>query len=115
MVVVLWRSGVRISEALALAESDLDNHLGAIVVRQGKGGRRREVGMDRWAWDAWTAMALGWRMSGENVDLALRVGASRGATSRRKLTPSKPLNWRRDDFSIDRDDSGGRARRALPG
>jgi SnoaL-like protein len=43
------------------------------------------------------------------------VGASGGATSRRKLTPSKPLNWRRDDFSIDRDDSGGRARRALPG
>lgn len=24
---------------------------GAILVRRGKGGRRREVGMDRWAWE----------------------------------------------------------------
>jgi site-specific recombinase XerD len=51
LMVVLWRSGVRISEALALAESDLDCERGAILVRRGKGGRRREVGMDHWAWD----------------------------------------------------------------
>ena len=51
LVVVLWRSGLRISEALALAESDLDRGRGAVLVRQGKGGRRREAGMDRWAWD----------------------------------------------------------------
>jgi len=47
---VLWRAGLRISEALALAESDLDEGRGAILVRHGKGGKRREVGMDRWAW-----------------------------------------------------------------
>ena len=51
VIVVLWRAGLRISEALALAESDLDRTRGAVVVRQGKGGRRREVGMDRWAWE----------------------------------------------------------------
>jgi site-specific recombinase XerD len=51
LMVVLWRSGLRISEALALAESDLDWDRGAILVRRGKGGRRREVGMDRWAWE----------------------------------------------------------------
>jgi integrase len=51
LMLVLWRSGLRISEALALAESDLDWNRGAILVRRGKGGRRREVGMDRWAWD----------------------------------------------------------------
>jgi site-specific recombinase XerD len=51
LIVVLWRSGLRISEALALAESDLEHQRGAIPVRHGKGGRRREVGMDRWAWD----------------------------------------------------------------
>lgn len=56
LTVVLWRAGLRISEALALTESDLDLHRGAILVRHGKGGKRREVGMDRWAWqqlDLW--------------------------------------------------------------
>jgi site-specific recombinase XerD len=45
---VLWRAGLRINEALALNESDLDLHRGAILVRHGKGGKCREVGMDRW-------------------------------------------------------------------
>jgi site-specific recombinase XerD len=51
VIVVLWRAGLRISEALALSETDLDPERGAILVRRGKGGKRREVGMDRWAWD----------------------------------------------------------------
>jgi site-specific recombinase XerC len=51
LIVVLWRAGLRISEALALAESDLDPVRGSVVVRHGKGGRRREVGMDRWGWE----------------------------------------------------------------
>src|SRR5437588_10025042 len=51
LIVVLWRAGLRISEALALSETDLDAARGAILVRQGKGSKRREVGMDRWAWD----------------------------------------------------------------
>ncbi len=54
LIVVLWRAGLRISEALALGESDLDAGRGAILVRHGKGGKRREVGMDRWAWDQLT-------------------------------------------------------------
>ena len=51
LIVVLWRAGLRISEVLALSETDLDPDRGAILVRRGKGGKRREVGMDRWAWD----------------------------------------------------------------
>ena len=51
LVVILWRAGLRISEAVALAESDLDSARGAVLVRRGKGGRRREVGMDRWGWE----------------------------------------------------------------
>jgi site-specific recombinase XerD len=56
LIVLLWRAGLRISEALALQESDLDRSRGAVLIRRGKGGKRREVGMDRWAWeqlDAW--------------------------------------------------------------
>jgi site-specific recombinase XerD len=59
LIVVLWRAGLRISEALALTESDLDAGRGAVLVRHGKGGKRREVGMDRWAWeqlDPWLAI-----------------------------------------------------------
>jgi site-specific recombinase XerD len=50
LIVILWRAGLRIQEALALAEADLDQRRGAVLVRRGKGGRRREVGMDAWGW-----------------------------------------------------------------
>lgn len=51
LVVVLWRAGLRIKEALSLTEVDLDEARGALLVRNGKGGKRREVGMDRWGWE----------------------------------------------------------------
>jgi integrase len=41
LIVVLWRAGLRICEALALAEADLDARRGSLLVRRGKGGRRR--------------------------------------------------------------------------
>jgi site-specific recombinase XerD len=50
LVVVLWRAGLRISEGLALAETDLERSRGSLLVRHGKGDKRREVGMDEWAW-----------------------------------------------------------------
>jgi integrase len=46
LIVVLWRGGLRIQEALTLTESDLDPRRGSILVRRGKGNKRREVGMD---------------------------------------------------------------------
>jgi len=48
-IVVLWRAGLRVGEAMALTEPDLDPARGSLLVRQGKGGKRREVGMDAWA------------------------------------------------------------------
>lgn len=51
LAVILWRAGLRIQEARALAEADLDHRRGALLVRRGKGGRRREVGTDAWGWD----------------------------------------------------------------
>jgi site-specific recombinase XerD len=52
LIVVLWRAGLRIDEALSLTESDLDRRRGSLLVRHGKNDRRREVGLDAWAWSA---------------------------------------------------------------
>jgi integrase len=51
LIVVLWRAGLRIGEAMALTEPDLDPARGSLLVRQGKGGKRREVGMDAWGFE----------------------------------------------------------------
>ena len=80
VIVVLWRARLRISEALALAESDLDRVRGAIQVRHGKGGRRREVGMDRWAWEAldpWLNLRAGLPMARRPVSCAARLADGR--------------------------------------
>jgi site-specific recombinase XerC len=46
-----WRAGLRIQEALTLAEHDLDARRGSLLIRNGKGGRRCEVGLDQWGWE----------------------------------------------------------------
>jgi integrase len=51
LIAILWRAGLRISEALALTESDLDPKTGSVLVRAGNGGKRRMVGMDDWGWE----------------------------------------------------------------
>src|SRR5215210_615690 len=51
LIVLLWRAGLRIHEALALTEGDLDQRRGSLLIRHGKGGRRREVGLDTWGWE----------------------------------------------------------------
>jgi Phage integrase family len=52
LIVVLWRAALRIQEALSLTELDLDANRCAVLVQHGKGGHRREVGIDAWAWNA---------------------------------------------------------------
>jgi site-specific recombinase XerD len=62
LIVLLWRAGLRINEALRLTEHDLEPGAGSVLVRHGKGGRRREVGMDRWGWDhlrPWLELRIG--------------------------------------------------------
>ena len=52
LIVALWRAGLRIHEALRRSpRPDLDARRGSVLVRRGKGGRRREVGMNDWAWE----------------------------------------------------------------
>ena len=98
LIVVLWRAGLRIDEALALREADLDRRRGSLLVRRGKGGRRREVGMDDWAWqelEPWlsarVALPIGplfcvingrpWTSSGARAEL--RRAAARAGVRRR--------------------------------
>jgi site-specific recombinase XerC len=50
LVVVLWPAGLRISEALALAESDLDRSRGSVLIRH---GRAASDGRSAWTRSAW--------------------------------------------------------------
>lgn len=50
LIVVGWRSGVRIGEALSIRPTDLDETNHAIRVLHGKGNKARTVGMDRQSW-----------------------------------------------------------------
>lgn len=53
LLVVLYRAGLRIAEALALRPKDLDHVKGAVHVVRGKGGKPRTVIMD---FEAFTAI-----------------------------------------------------------
>jgi site-specific recombinase XerD len=50
LIVVLYRAGLRISEALALMQKDLDAKAGTVRVLHGKGDKSRVVGLDAGAW-----------------------------------------------------------------
>jgi integrase len=60
LIVLLWRAGLRISEALALQESDFDRSRGALLVRRGEEVRRvrcpAHVGE---SWGNWLNQRLG--------------------------------------------------------
>lgn len=59
LLIILWRSGLRLSEALDLELRDLDLQRGRLTVREGKGKKRRVVGLDPQAFEelkAWLSM-----------------------------------------------------------
>jgi integrase len=116
LIVVLWRAGLRICEALALTEADLDARRGSLLVRRGKGGRRREVGMDDWAWeqlapwlDARVELPVGplfcvvngatrgrpWAAAAARTELR-RVAREAGVRRRFVAAPTAPRARRRD-------------------
>ena len=78
LVAVLWRAGLRISEALALNETDIDERRGSLLIRRGKGDRRREAGMDEFGFEQLAA----W--------LAHRVAAARTAVLRHRWANARP-------------------------
>src|SRR5438105_2451507 len=44
LIAVLWRGGLRISEALALNETDIDDQRGSLLIRHGKGDNAAKPG-----------------------------------------------------------------------
>jgi site-specific recombinase XerD len=61
LTAVLWRGGLRISEALALNETDIDERRGSLLIRHGKGDKRREAGMDQFGFEqlaAWLTVRV---------------------------------------------------------
>jgi integrase/recombinase XerD len=67
LITLLYRTGLRISEALALRPSDASGN--ALTVLRGKGGKRRVVGID-----AWTAAALSaWMASRAKAGISARA------------------------------------------
>jgi site-specific recombinase XerD len=50
LIALLYRSGLRVSEALALTPKDLDAKAGTVRILHGKGDRSRVVGLDAGAW-----------------------------------------------------------------
>lgn len=80
LIVILWRASVRIGEVLDLAETDLDVSRAAVLVGRGKGGRRREVGMDRWAWSELDR----WLVIGRELPVGALLWVIRGAAAGRR-------------------------------
>jgi site-specific recombinase XerD len=78
LIAVVYRSGVRINEALAFVDSDLHRNDSALLVRHGKGDKRRVVMMDQWGWrELETWMAVRRTLPGGYVFPVLR-GATAG-------------------------------------
>ena len=90
LLAVMYRSGLRVSEALALEPKDIDLDRGAVRVLRGKGGRARTVGIDPYG----SELVADWRFARQRVGLAVYrplfcTGAGRAMTSaqaRRLLT-----------------------------
>lgn len=90
LLALLWRTGLRISEALALHPRDLDDALTTVHVRNGKGSRDRRVA---WAGgEAERAHMRAWLDARKRLGLNGRqpvfCSVSRGATRR----PGEPMS-----------------------
>jgi integrase len=109
-IAVLWRAGLRISEALALNETDIDATRGSLLIRHGKGDKRREAGMDQFGFEqlaAWLThrvlLPVGplfcvidgptrgrrWTATAARSELAAEAGAAAGSRRISCATPTR--------------------------
>jgi hypothetical protein len=78
--------------ALALAEADLDPRRGAAIVRRAKGGKRREIELDRWAWEQLEPWLTIRRISSRSSERRLYQEASELCSGGRPHLPTAPAN-----------------------
>src|SRR4051812_21695501 len=85
LIAVLWRAGLRIQEALDLTELDLDRRRGSVLVRRGKGGQRREVGMDDWGFEQLEP----WLQASETMSVGPPFSVINGPHTRTRVAPRR--------------------------
>jgi len=86
LIVVLWRAGLRIHEALALAEADSDPPAAdRLLVRRGKASRRRQVGMETGPGSSLSPGSRGASAAGRTVVLRRQRRHARAALGGRPL------------------------------
>ncbi len=102
LILIMWRTGVRISEALDLHEQDLNEHDKTVFVRCGKGSKARLIGMDAWGFQQlqpWLEIrrglpigplfpvvlgaSAGRRWSASGARTAIRIAAKRSGVRKR--------------------------------
>jgi site-specific recombinase XerD len=69
LITVMYRAGLRLSEALALKSKDIDADAGTITILHGKGDRRRVVGIDPGS----MAIVLRWAEKRQSLGLTGRT------------------------------------------
>jgi site-specific recombinase XerD len=90
LLVMLYRGGLRVSEALSLRPKDLDLEQGCVRVLFGKGGRSRTVGIDPGAVDtlrAWLAVRACLGVDGKAPVFCTRSGRATTPAYLRRLFP----------------------------
>lgn len=90
LVALLWRSGVRVSEALALKPADVDLDKGSVRVLNGKGKKHRVSAIDSRATGhlrAWLAVRSGLGLNGRQP-LFCTVSAGADKAVGRPLSPA---------------------------
>jgi integrase/recombinase XerC len=88
LIAVMYRSGLRVAEALALYPKDVDAAAGTVRVLCGKGGRSRTVGIDDGGLAVvarWAAVRAALGLTGRAPLLCTRAGAPLGTGYMRRL------------------------------
>ncbi len=88
LVAVMYRAGLRVSEALALQPKDIDHARRAVRVLRGKGGRSRTVGLDAGAMEIvheWMKARRGHGIADGAPLICTRMGGAISAGYARRL------------------------------